>query len=120
MDNSIIEPFVKKILEKTESGEYKWETMGSNSFCLLAGDYSFTVRSKRFMIGNMGTPVFRLLFKDKCVYEYVPTIADQLTQFDKLIRKLSDCVEKKYSDQIKSDMEKALNNLNIANSSAKK
>ena len=118
MDNRIIEPIVKEILEKTESGEYKWEPMGSNSFCLLAGDYSFSVRSRGFLDRNFfGTPIFRFLNNDNCLYEYVPSIADQGTQFDVLIRELSDCVEKKYSELLKSDMQKALNNLN---SSAKK
>ena len=65
MDNSITEitPLVEEILKKTESGEYKWEPMGSNSFCLLAGGYSFTIRSTNFLDGTFGTPVFRFLKK---------------------------------------------------------
>ena len=114
MDNSITEitPLVEEILKKTESGEYKWEPMGSNSFCLLAGGYSFTIRSTNFLDGTFGTPVFRFLNNNICLYEYAPNITDRDKQFYILIRKLSDCVEKKYSQQLKLDMQKALYNLN--------
>lgn len=115
MDSNIKEifPLAQQILDKTKSGEYKWESMGSKSYCLLAGDFSFSVKSKDYMTRlNLGTPVFRFLNKDKCLFEYAPTLTNRDPEFDKLISELSDCVEKKYSEQLKSDMQKALDALN--------
>lgn len=107
-------PFVEDLIEKTESGLYLWDSIGNESYCLVAGDYSYAIKSQAGAISTaFGSQLtFQFFDKTSCVFEYSQTILTNKEPFAQLIIKLMDVVNTQYAEVLRNKAQNAMDALN--------
>lgn len=88
--------------------------MGNDSYCLVAGDYSYAIKSQAGAISTaFGSRLtFQFFDKTSCVFEYSTTSITNKEPFSQLIIRLMDIVNTKYAEVLRNKAQRAKEALN--------
>lgn len=107
-------PFIEDLIEKTKSNQYIWDSMGKDSYCLVAGGYSYAIKSQSGFIpsANDSQLTFQFFDKKSCIFEYSPTFFTNNEKFSQLVIQLMEVVSAQYAEALREKAQNAMNALN--------